>query len=606
MRRLLLIGVQRVRCIGWRGNEQCGTLCPSTCAANCPQYFTAAPRADDGLPLPQAPEGWSPYEQAETPGEYWAWRPPNYLPYSPPGVPSFTGQPSASWTATPTEPQQPENYLAPCYPGQNYCVSPSTVSEGGAGVEPSFPTFPPCTPANYCYPDSGIGEATPEPEPECPTAPDGHPMRWYDYLGCQDIYWKEHYCASARTCNDCTYRAGCIWNGGACVPCNAPMCSYSCRRPAPAAPPGGWGAQQPQPAQQTAAAPAPVTVRQNQIPGPTPQLPSEVPTPALGQPTPAPAASPIAPQASATPTQPIPSPPLQCNSFTSCESCVKAPKNAEGKSQCGWSVFVGACLGSDEWKALNASELKAGWIDEKKNCPSKKEKEKEKQAYCFEYADCFSCAGEAGVKRKCQWSLKEEACVPYSPLSEFKTKNSPNADNVILPSFCEESDCSKYSDCAACQKNAACIWNFDDKKCVNFKGHNAGETLKLYANNCGGEAKATTSPTPTPTPVFCPKDCECDAKARVKKCGGAAVNDSGFVHTDRAAANAAAAASIEQLNEIIFSQSAAGDAEFAVKGSRGGTILFFIPVSIDVAATVNAHTGAVEKIEQPWWAFLVS
>ncbi len=568
--------------------NNCGSVCPSSCSSHCASYFASVPQANDGLPIPQTPEGWNPYESAGTPQEYWPRTPPN-LPYSPPSAPATP--PQSGWTAEPTEPQQPENYLTPCYPGQNYCVSPGTESQTEG--EPAIPTFPPCTPENYCYyyRTESVGVGTPEPEPVCPdTAPDGHPMRWYDYLGCQDIYWKEHYCAVGTSCNGCFGRQGCIWNGAACVPCNAPSCSYFCPRAGGAAPGGANGQQA-----QAPAAPEPIIVRQKEMPAPTPQLPSEVATPVPGQPTAQPPAG-VSPQPAAVTA--IPTPPLQCGSYASCKSCAKAPRAANGESQCGWSAFFDACINGDAWGSLNASGFKVGWIDEEKSCSNGTA-----LSYCFEFKDCFSCAGAAGIRRLCQWSEKESKCVPYSPLGDFKTKDNPGANDVIIPSQCKEHDCGKYADCRQCEENAACAWNYDDKKCSDFKGQAKGTPLKSFSGNCPAPS-ASATPSPSPTPLPCPKDCECSSQARVLKCGGTTVNDTGFVHSDRAAANAAAATSMEHVDEIGFNQPTTGNAVFTVKGSRSGALFFLIPVSMDVTATVNAQTGAVEKIDAPWWAFL--
>ena len=37
---------------------------------------------------------------------------------------------------------------------------------------------------------------------------------------------------------------------------------------------------------------------------------------------------------------------------------------------------------------------------------------------------------------------------------------------------------------------------------------------------------------------------------------------------------------------------------------RSARLFWFIPVQMDVKTTVNAKTGVVEKIENPWWSFL--
>ncbi len=550
--------------------SNCGGMCPSSCAAECPSFFTAAPiQADDGLQIPQTPEGWNPHE-----------------PYD------------ASSSST-----------APCYPGQRYCAgivgetssSASSIEGGGQSIEGTGITgggaTQDCGGVSYCG-----GAGVNAEQPVCPAfAPDGHPVRWDSIMGCYDVNWKEDYCGRGRSCNlnsPCTALQGCLWNGAACVPCNAPACVYSCPATPGALGGAGGGAQggAGNANAQQQQAPAQTIVRQTQIPAPVSQPP--IATPASGQATTRPTAQPTL----------IPTPPFQCGVYASCGSCVKAPKGTDGNAQCGWSEFVSACLDGGAWKTVNATGLKAGWIEEEKNCP----KEEGKNRYCFEYADCFSCAGYAGVKRHCQWSVKEGACLPYNPLGKFRTGTAPQGNDVILPALCPSHDCAQYSDCFACQENAACLWNFNGNKCAGFKGQNEGETLYLMVGNCGTKTEAAgASPTPTPTPVACPKNCECNSQARVLKCGGTVVKDVGFVHANRASANAAAITGMDYVDGIVFNQPAGAsgangnaNAVFVVNGHRSGTLLFLIPINVDYAATVNAQTGAVEKIDSPWWAFL--
>ena len=427
----------------------------------------------------------------------------------------------------------------------------------------------------------------------CPAkAPDGHPMAWDPVLGCYDLNWKDDYCGMAMTCNHdrpCTAMQGCMWNGAACVPCRAPTCIYSCPdRPGQVAqqqdlqnphqfelpeqhiPTGGeqtGGAQQGGAAQGGAQGGAQPSATASPTPTATP-----LPTP----------------RPSVTPTPAPYQLPVQCSALTSCSDCVKAAKK-DGESQCGWSEFFNACLDAHAWNAINSSYLKAGWTTEQRYCP------KERVSYCFQYNDCFSCAGFEGLKRKCQWSTEKNACVPYDPVSKFKTE-AKDGPNIILPQLCAEHDCSQYDDCLQCVKNAACLWTRDSEECVPFEGNGDSKLYYFYPGNCRVEA------TPTPVPTICSAGCTCNENSRLLACNSRAVNSSKLLLVDRAAANAGAAASMQQIDSIEFNQD--GVQAYVVRGHKSANFLFLIPVQIDLTATVNAQTGAVEKIDAPWWSFL--
>ncbi len=416
---------------------------------------------------------------------------------------------------------------------------------------------------------------------ECPAfAPDGHAMRWDQILGCYDVSWKNEYCAGGNQgCDYCTGKQGCIWNGLACVPCTSPTCIYACPRGPP------------------------INVQQQQIPRPAQAAQQAKPpaTPGAGSTTPQ---STLRPTAAPTPTimpasypTPVPTPvPLDCTKFSNCSQCVKAPKKGDD-AQCGWSEFLGACVDGDIWRAVNSSGLKVGWVDKAKYCGGE-----QPETYCFKYSDCLSCAGKGGVKRKCQWSAKDDKCVPYDPTGSFRTTNSPEANDVVLPAMCPSPDCSQYPDCRQCEENAMCLWSRDDEECVTFLGNGDTENYHFYPGNCPANASQKAAPSPTPVP--CPEGCKCDGYSRVLKCGSATVNSSGLVSSDRAATNARAATPLQNVEKITFVQEGGAPASYVVQGYKDGIILFSFPVRVDVKATIDAKTGKVEKVEQPWWSFL--
>jgi hypothetical protein len=280
--------------------------------------------------------------------------------------------------------------------------------------------------------------------------------------------------------------------------------------------------------------------------------------------------------------------------LANCTACTDAPKNDEGKSQCGWSDFIGVCINWDIWDKVNDTGLKPGFVTEQKYCRA------ETEPYCFQYTDCFSCAGAGGIKRRCQWSIKVNSCVPYDATADFKTEKNPSAKNVILPAMCKARDCSQYSDCKACESNAACLFSRDDKKCVPYNG---GSTDKYYyyPSNCPANASATAVPTPTPVP--CPKGCKCDDYNRVLTCGDKPANAASLVHVDRALANAGAASPMQLVDSVDFNPSSDAPT-YVVKGHRESLMFFFFPVEVGITATIDAKTGAVKEVKQPWWAFL--
>ncbi|OIO27754.1 hypothetical protein AUJ16_02430 [Candidatus Micrarchaeota archaeon CG1_02_60_51] len=516
------------------GTSNCGSVCPARCASECAAAFSNAYQPNDGLPEVAAAEPECSY------GSYTACEVPQ----------------QAMQEVAPSWPTIPED--APSLEGQGMegGTTDDWHEQGGAGI-------------------------TIEPQ-TCPaTAPNGHPLRWDQIWGCYDIFWKNDYCAVATGCNTgsvpCTSRQGCIWNGAACTPCNAPTCIYSC----PAA--GGAAAA---PAARVKAVqrdiPAPIAFPARQASSATPTTAPSVAPDATALPSVAPTAPP-APTATPTP---------KCGNYGNCNACVKAPKEA-GENYCGWSEFLGACVDGDTWRAVNASGLKVGWGTEEKYCTVQAD------AYCFEFTDCFSCAGNAGVKRRCQWSVTEEKCLPYDAFGDFKTANNSKGKDVIVPAMCSERDCSAYSECGKCEGNAACLWSREDKTCVDFKGDGNTDEYFFFPGNCQA---TTAAATPTPTPVPCPENCACDSLARVVRCGVNAVNGAGLVRTDRALVNAGAGSPMQRVGNVTFNE-AGGNSTYVVRGFRDGLMLFF-PVTVDVTTTLNARTGAIEKVEQPWWSFL--
>ncbi|MCX6777561.1 MAG: hypothetical protein NT157_01620 [Candidatus Micrarchaeota archaeon] len=437
-------------------------------------------------------------------------------------------------------------------------------------------------------PESNVPEAgiTME-EQTCPaTAPDGHPMRWNAYLGCYDIYWKNDYCAQATTCNNanpCTGKLGCMWNGQACVPCTSPSCIFTC--PGGQAPVYTQQKDTPPPARQPGTTPIANNTTHTTPTTPTTPTNTSTQTPGSTQ-TP-----PVLPTSQPPPSTPAQSA-IRCGIYPDCAACANAPK-MNNASQCGWADFLGACVDGKTWGEVNASGLKAGWVTEPNDCQYMSKG----GDYCFEYADCFSCAGNDGIRRRCQWSVKDDKCAPYNPLGNFSTNVTPEGNDIILPLMCPSHDCSNYTECSHCEQNAICLWSRDEQKCIQFTGDTDVNHSFFFPGNCPPSAAGANST------LLCPTNCTCDAKSgALVACGGGSVNISGLVQPDRAVANAGAGSPLQQADEMTLQTGQ--NPTYVVRGSRTGAFLFVFPVTVPVTTTISARTGAVEKAEQPWWSFL--
>jgi hypothetical protein len=469
---------------------------------------------------------------------------------------------------------------------QNYIQADDAHPIGGTGIT-AGDDFSPIEPDQ---PPAGVEE-----KPlNCPAGTIA-----YSNLGCVDPNWKNNYCAPANNCGRCAGLSGCLWTGVSCVACNAPTCIFTC----PALP----GALPQRTVAQPQAIPTPEV--RPPLPGPAPAptpiatvipIPTLVPTvtvpPGGGPPRPTVVATttPVATVLPTPPPLPTPTPGPRCERYRECKECANAPKDKKGEEQCGWSDFAGACIDGEQWRKVNNASLKAGWVTEERYCLA----QDDPTVYCYQFDNCFSCAGNGGLKRRCQWSVEDDRCIPYNPIASFRSAENEEGNDVLLPQFCPVRDCGQYTACRPCTANAACLWNRNRDECVAYEGE-AEEGFSFYPSNC----PATATPEPTPTPGPCPTDCKCDRNSRVQSCGGARVNATSLVATDRAVRNAGARGSLERVERVDFDPSGPSPA-YTVRGSRSGVLFFFLPVQLPVTATVNAKTGAVEKVDQPWWSFL--
>lgn len=104
----------------------------------------------------------------------------------------------------------------------------------------------------------------------------------------------------------------------------------------------------------------------------------------------------------------------------------------------------------------------------------------------------------------------------------------------------------------------------------------------------------------------CPKDCKCDEQNNVLYCNGAGqTTEKGVLMTvEVASQKALEAAKLDSIQEAKRKE-VDGKPVYEVTGIVKGRFLFVIPVSFSVKTVIDAKTGSIEKIERPWWSFLV-
>jgi uncharacterized membrane protein YkoI len=75
------------------------------------------------------------------------------------------------------------------------------------------------------------------------------------------------------------------------------------------------------------------------------------------------------------------------------------------------------------------------------------------------------------------------------------------------------------------------------------------------------------------------------------------------VPSKRALVNAEAGGKPVNVTSIQIREDG-GNYLYEVKGTRPAIFFFIWPVDLEVKTTVNAQTGEVKSVEEPWWAFL--
>ncbi len=480
-------------------------------------------------------------------------------------------------------PGGPIGETGPCTACTEQCV----VQQAIAG------TTDPEASANYCLqkccgigpggtPTGGTG-ITREPE-QCPAAADGHPQQRDGAGSCYDIYYWDDYCGRAGSCNGCQnlHAYSCIWNG-ACVPCRSGNCSYGCSTDG-----GGGGQAQGQGTQ---------TQRRGTTTGGQTTGGNQIPTGTID---------------------------VDCSLYSNdCETCTTS-----GEAECAWSTIFNDCMTYYNKNLFNDAGLKARLATRSEQCPAISTA----QADCSAYSDCFTCTGEAGVKRECQWTISKNKCLKYNPNGNFDF----DGDDVWLPLLCPTGDCSDYSDCGSCTSNAACVWS-STGTCVAYKEAVKGDLL--YSDECPSSTgdttdTGTTTSTGTTTTIpsdtgpatvisidtdtgtttstgtetatekfsFCPSDCRCDMFDNILECGSKSYQNEGLIPLKQAAKAAEADGSIMYSTTLNEER---GKIVYEFHGFRFGKLFGIFDTDYDLKTFVDAKTGAVERVEQPWWGFLV-
>ena len=414
--------------------------------------------------------------------------------------------------------------------------------------------------AMYCLQKCGCGidgggtstggtGITDEPK-DCPAAPDGHPQARDATGACYDIYFWEDYCGRAAGCNACQNSSAysCIWNGAGCVPCKGGNCSYGCYDGGGNIP-GGGGTTDGGP------------VNGGDDTGQTPPIST-----------------------------------VDCSPYSqSCEECTNS-----GEAECAWSTIFNDCISYNNKELFNAAGFKARIVSESLDCPVPSTISVD----CSSYSDCFTCTGEAGVKRECQWTNSENKCIDFNPEGNFDYEG----NDVWLPLLCQTGDCSIYSDCGSCTNNAACAWSAAGS-CVAYK--EAYQEDLLYPDQCvpstGTDDTDTgtgDTDTGTGTTAFsmCPNGCVCDNQDEILECGGKSYVDAGLVPIQEAVEKAEADGAMMYSTTL---KEESGKTIYEFHGFRKGKLLGLFDFDYDLKTFVDAETGTIEKTEEPWWSFLV-
>ncbi len=383
----------------------------------------------------------------------------------------------------------------------------------------------------------------------------------------------EQYCASAGNCQSCANRDRCIWTGAGCTSCRSTTCRFVC--------PNGQRVETQQPPtpsqarEQAVQAPQTTPLPSNLIlPGTTP-VPTFEPTPAPPEPT------------------PVPKPALNCRTFETCQACTSATPAQEGN--CAWSEFTNLCISISEMAQLDQFDIKTGWTADREAC-ARVQKEQDEED-CSDYGDCFTCTGVGGVKRKCQWSFENQACVKYAEGSDFKTAQK-DGEYAVFPGMCQNHNCSKYSECEACAQNSRCAWSAEQNSCNQYNGVSSGIINSRWCPKKENLAKL---------PKMCPYGCECDEQYNLIECENKGVDPEKIISPRRAALTAWSQSGMEKVETILL-VGEEGDAAYSyyISGKRTGAFLGLWPVDMNYIATVNATTGKVESIEKPWWNVLTT
>lgn len=107
-------------------------------------------------------------------------------------------------------------------------------------------------------------------------------------------------------------------------------------------------------------------------------------------------------------------------------------------------------------------------------------------------------------------------------------------------------------------------------------------------------------------PTTCPKDCKCDEQNIILYCSGVGqIAEKGVsVTIEMATQKAVESANLISVQSVELKE-VNGNSVYEAIGTAKGKLFSFIPVRFSVKMMIDAKIGNIEKIEKPWWNFLV-
>ena len=143
---------------------------------------------------------------------------------------------------------------------------------------------------------------------------------------------------------------------------------------------------------------------------------------------------------------------------------------------------------------------------------------------------------------------------------------------------------------------SASVPGYDSKQMTFEVEANVEGWLPIGLEEVGGKPRYTA----------CPKDCTCDEQTNVLECHGQGFGDKGIsISTESAITIVKDNSIMEEVKDIELKEDE-DKISYEISGTKQGKLLFFIPVQMHIKTSIDAETGKVGKIDNPWWSFLTS